>query len=82
MNYNVSLGLPAKRIAVTAHLQIDDNFLSVFDYANQLLTCRSAFGPLFNNWFIRQLCVHQDMKHTGSLESTKASSNSSFLSAL
>ena len=26
---------------------------------------------LLNNWFIRQLCVHRDMKHTGSLESTK-----------
>ena len=71
MNYNVSQGFPAKRIAVTAHLQIDDNFLSVFDYANQLLTCHSPFGPLFNNWFIHQLCVHQDMKHTRSLGSTK-----------
>ena len=71
MNYNVSLGFPAQRIAVTAHLPIDDNFLSVFDYANQLLTCHSPFGPLFDNWFIRQLCIHRDMKHTGSLESTK-----------
>ena len=26
---------------------------------------------LLNNWFIRQLCVHQDMKHLGSLESTQ-----------
>ena len=24
-----------------------------------------------NNWFIRQLCVHRDMKHVGGLESTK-----------
>ena len=71
MNYNVSRGFPAKRIAVTAHLQIDDNFLSVFDYANQLLTCHSPFGPLFNNWFICQLCIHRDLKHTGSLESMK-----------
>ena len=26
---------------------------------------------LLNNWFIRQLCVHRDMKHLGSLESTQ-----------
>ena len=26
---------------------------------------------LSNNWFIRQLCVHQDMKHLRSLESTQ-----------
>ena len=26
---------------------------------------------LQNNWFIRQLCVHRDMKHLGSLESTQ-----------
>ena len=24
-----------------------------------------------NNWFIRQLCIHRDMKHAGSLESTQ-----------
>ena len=24
-----------------------------------------------NNWFIRQLCVHRDMKHAESLESTQ-----------
>ena len=71
MNYNVSQGFPAKRIAVTAHLQIDDNLISVFDYADQLLTYHSPFGSLFNDWFIHQLCVHQDMKHTGSLESMK-----------
>ena len=55
MNYNVSQGFPVKRIAVTAHLQIDDNLISVFDYANQQLTCHSPFGSLFNNWFIHQL---------------------------
>ena len=26
---------------------------------------------LYNNWFTRQLCIHQDMKHLGSLESTQ-----------
>ena len=26
---------------------------------------------LLNNWFICQLCVHRDMKHLGSLESTQ-----------
>ena len=26
---------------------------------------------IINNWFIRQLCVHRDVKHLGSLESTK-----------
>ena len=26
---------------------------------------------LQNNWFICQLCVHSDMKHLGSLESTQ-----------
>ena len=26
---------------------------------------------IVNNWFIRQLCVHRDMKHLGSLESTQ-----------
>ena len=26
---------------------------------------------LWNNWFIYQLCVHRDMKHLGSLESTQ-----------
>ena len=26
---------------------------------------------LWNNWFIHQLCVHRDMKHLGSLESTQ-----------
>ena len=26
---------------------------------------------LLNNWFIRHLCIHWDMKHTGSLESTQ-----------
>ena len=26
---------------------------------------------LQNNWFIRQLCVHRDKKHLGSLESTQ-----------
>ena len=26
---------------------------------------------LSNNWFIRQLCIHRDMKHLRSLESTQ-----------
>ena len=26
---------------------------------------------LYNNWFTRQLCIHRDMKHLGSLEGTQ-----------
>ena len=30
---------------------------------------------VINNWFMSQLCVHRDMKHLGSLESTQAHSS-------
>ena len=29
---------------------------------------------LQNNWFMSQLCIHLDMKHLGSLESTQEAS--------
>ena len=55
INYDVILGFPAPRKAVTTHVKRCDIFPRVFDIANQLLTRHSPSSPLgqVDEWTIQ-----------------------------